>query len=415
MDNQFNDIYRVTADSVTNPGNLKKQRFIEEQQKQLQSAIAHRPSGIAYFENMMYSGQPATGSPRVGYFCNMIPQELIAAFGAQAVRIDCGNSAAATVGEEVLSGDICPLAKASFGKFLVSESPAASCDVLIMPTSCDAKRKMGEVLNDIKPTFMFNLPPEQNHERFMSQTVDQMIRLSEFLHKHLGVRLSRRRLRDVIRQYQRRTLMIRSIQDERIREPRSLSIRDFFLIIQSSLFSMVDLDEWISHAEAVLEEMKLFSADRKNLRPRIVLTGAPMIWPNYKVLNLLEECGADVVADTLCSGAQSCVDPVVIDETGKKALIRALTNKYVYASICPCFISQTTRMNRIIDLVDQSRANGVVNHSLRLCQLFDIENYRIERTLKNKQVPFINIRTDYSLEDTEQLRVRIEAFLETLW
>jgi benzoyl-CoA reductase/2-hydroxyglutaryl-CoA dehydratase subunit BcrC/BadD/HgdB len=153
---------------------------------------------------------------------------------------------------------------------------------------------------------------------------------------------------------------------------------------------------------------------RKSLRPRLILTGAPAVWPNFKVLNLLEECGADVVADTLCTGAQCCFDPVVIDEKSMQSLLRALANRYVYAAICPCFISQTTRINRILDLREEMKADGVVNYSLRLCQLFDIENYRIGRTLKARKIPFLNVRTDYSLEDTEQLRVRIEAFLETL-
>jgi benzoyl-CoA reductase/2-hydroxyglutaryl-CoA dehydratase subunit BcrC/BadD/HgdB len=43
-----------------------------------------------------------------------------------------------------------------------------------------------------------------------------------------------------------------------------------------------------------------------------------------------------------------------------------------------------------------------------------VENYRIGRVLKEKDIPFLNLRTDYSMEDTEQLRVRIEAFIETL-
>jgi len=34
--------------------------------------------------------------------------------------------------------------------------------------------------------------------------------------------------------------------------------------------------------------------------------------------------------------------------------------------------------------------------------------------MKERGISFLNVRTDYSLEDTEQLRVRIEAFLETL-
>ena len=62
--------------------------------------------------------------------------------------------------------------------------------------------------------------------------------------------------------------------------------------------------------------------------------------------------GAEIVADTLCSGEQSCFDPVVIDEAGINPLLRALSNRSIFASICPCFTSQITRLNLIISLAE---------------------------------------------------------------
>lgn len=416
MIKQFDARYVLAPRFEENPGNVKKQRFIEEEQIRTQAELSFRPANIEYFEKLMYSREVLQKQrPRVGYFCNMIPQELIWALGADAVRLDCGNSAAAMLGEEVLSGEICPLAKASFGAFLREDSLAHTCDVLILPTSCDAKRKMGEILNDFTPTFMFNLPPEQNHARFAKQSYAEMLRVKEFLETHLKAHLSARALRKAVELGYERTRLIRQLQTLRVNKPGSLSSRDFFLIVQTSLFRPVDLAVWLEEAAKVKAQMLSYEPERKSLRPRLILTGAPIVWPNYKVLNVLEESGADIVADTLCTGAQSCFDPVVRDERGKRPVLRALTNRYVFASVCPCFISQTTRMNRILELVDECDADGVVNYSLRLCQLFDVENYRIERTLKAKKIPYMNVRTDYSLEDTEQLRIRIEAFLETLY
>lgn len=415
MDKQFENTYKLAPEWSDNPGIAKKRRFIEDVQIRAQKNLPNRPSNIGYFENLMYGHDfPKGNVPRVGYFCNMIPNEIIAAMGAEPVRLDCGNNAAALVGEEMLAGEICPLAKASFGDFLHEDSLANSCDVLVLPTSCDAKRKMGEVLNDFKPVFMFNLPPEQNHEQYAKQSYLEVLRLVEFLKMRLKMKLSGRNLRSAVVTGQKRTQIIRDIQEIRINKPRSLAFADFLLIIQASQFRTSNLAQWLDEAAKVRTEMEAFQPDRKSLRPRLVLTGAPMIWPNFKALNILEEAGADVVADTLCSGAQSLYDPVITDERNKRSLLRAIANRYVYASICPCFISQATRLNRILELAGQCKADGVMNYSLRLCQLFDVENYRIERVLKERKIPYMNVRSDYSLEDTEQLRVRIEAFLETL-
>jgi len=185
------------------------------------------------------------------------------------------------------------------------------------------------------------------------------------------------------------------------------------VVIQAS-FAGVEPEEWLSQAGRVLDELRAFEPERRRLRPRLVLTGAPIIWPNFKPLNIIEECGADVVADTLCTGVQSRFDPVVYDESGRGALLRALALRHVFGSVCPCFISQGRRIARVLDLVEEFRADGVVNYALRLCQLFDMESYRLGRIMKERKIPFANMRTDYSLEDTEQLRVRLEAFLETL-
>ena len=73
-----------------------------------------------------------------------------------------------------------------------------------------------------------------------------------------------------------------------------------------------------------------------------------------------------------------------------------------------------TRLGRVLDLVERHAADGVLHHGLRLCQLYDMEVHRLSAVLKDRKIPFMNLRPDYSLEDTEQLRVRLEAFLETI-
>ncbi len=416
MDRQYDDRYRLPADFSENPGNLKRQRFVEDVQASANAALPSRPPEMPWFEELMRKRDfSAKTRPRVGFLCNMIPQELPWALGAEAVRLDCGNAGAALLGEEMLSGEICPLAKASFGVFLNKESLASSCDAVALPSSCDAKRKLGQVLNDFKPCFMMNLPPEQSHTRYGAFAYEEMLRLAGFLEERLGRKLKAGALLEAIKLGRRRTALVRELQALRAANPRAMSYRDFLLITQSSQFRPIEIGDWLAHAEKALAWAKALPADSKpQLKPRLLLTGAPVIWPNFKVLNVLEECGAEIVADTICSGAQSLYDPAVVDETGLKPLLRALSNRCAFASLCPCFISQDSRLNRVLSLAAEAKADGIVNHSLRLCQLFDMETFRLEKTLKGAKKPFLNLRTDYSLEDTEQLRVRIEAFLETL-
>jgi len=413
MASQFDERYRIAPAYVENPGLRKRSDFIVAEQRQALARQRRRPENIAVFERWLESPPEDPARPLVGYFCNMIPTELIYAMGARPIRLGCGNPALVPAGEEVLAGDICPLARSSFGRFMDRESVANRCRLLILPASCDAKRKLGEVLNDFLPTFVLNLPPEQDAHRYSGLAARELERMADFLTEGLGNRLSRRALRRCIDRGQARSKLVRDLQSARARKPAALSARDLFIILQSAS-NGIELEPWLEEARKVLDEVRRFEPSRPRLRPRLVLTGAPMIWPNFKVLNLIEESGADVVADTLCSGAQGLFDPVVYDETSRKGLLRALAARYVFASPCPCFISQGTRLSRILDLVDEFKADGVVNYGLRLCPLFDMETYRLQSVLREKRIPFMNLRTDYSLEDIEQLRVRFEAYMETL-
>ncbi len=53
-------------------------------------------------------------------------------------------------------------------------------------------------------------------------------------------------------------------------------------------------------------------------------------------------------------------------------------------------------------------------HTLRLCQIAEIQVSVLRRILKAKAVPFLAIKTDLGAEDMGQLRTRIEAFVEML-
>ncbi len=58
--------------------------------------------------------------------------------------------------------------------------------------------------------------------------------------------------------------------------------------------------------------------------------------------------------------------------------------------------------------------DGVIYHDLRLCQLFDMEKDLINRQLKEQNIPMLTLHTDYGQEDIEQLKNRIEPFLEMI-
>ena len=414
MAEQFDPRYEITPRRGRNAASHRQSSAALDAQHRAMEDIPHRPANIEWFIGQLTPDLASNDAPVVGIYCNLVPAELVFACGAIPVRLDCGNSGMVTAGDEVVPGEICPLAKASLATLLDEAFDLHAISTLVLPACCDAKRKCGELMSDLKPTFMLNMPTEQDAGRFLPASVKEFDRLRRWLTKTLKTRFSRRRLRREIQLSAERTALIRQLGDLHSQTPEAIDVRDVFIIVQSA-WSGVATDAWNTEVRKVIAELEAFEPTRRRTRPRVVLTGAPIIWPNFKVLNLLVECGADVIADTTCGGLQCFHEAAVVDERSRRSLLRALAMRDIFATTCPCFISQGRRLARVEELVSDHRADAVVNYGLRLCQLFDIETYRLSTVMKQREVPLATVRTDYSLEDTEQLRVRIEAFLETVW
>ena len=72
------------------------------------------------------------------------------------------------------------------------------------------------------------------------------------------------------------------------------------------------------------------------------------------------------------------------------------------------------RLDDIIRLAREYKADGVIDVNLKFCTLYDTEGRDVERALKAAGIPVLGLETDYTDTDAEQLRTRVGAFLEML-
>lgn len=74
------------------------------------------------------------------------------------------------------------------------------------------------------------------------------------------------------------------------------------------------------------------------------------------------------------------------------------------------------RINLLKELIKEFFVDGVVDLTWQACHTYNVESFFIQEMVKDHQdMPFLHLETDYSDSDTEQLRVRIEAFLEMIY
>ncbi|MFW3145281.1 MAG: double-cubane-cluster-containing anaerobic reductase [Thermoplasmatota archaeon] len=393
----------------------KKMRSLTEYLRVRNGALA----SMGYFYEMaegLYSTRKeelsafkGKGGKVVGIMCNFVPEELILAAGAVPVRLAFGYSDTILAAEEYLPRNFCPLLKSSFGTFLKNNPLFTLCDVVIIPTSCDGKKKMGELISPFKQVWVLEVPHCTNTTQGRDLWLREVKLLSKRLTKLTGRWITRPRLSKAITVVNRKRAMVRRLYETRKKDP-SIWGRDALLVTSISYFD--DVQRWTLKTEELCAEVEsrqpLVSADV----PRIMITGSPLVAPTWKVPIIIEESGGIVVTDDLCTGTKGYWDPVERNFFASDQFI-SIADRYLM-NTCACFTPNTPREVRLKHFVEDWRIDGVVYHVSQACHTYGMEQRRINQEMERLSVPVLNIETDFSQEDVEQIRTRIEAFLELI-
>jgi benzoyl-CoA reductase/2-hydroxyglutaryl-CoA dehydratase subunit BcrC/BadD/HgdB len=354
----------------------------------------------------------ASGRKLVGVFCNFVPEELVLAAGAIPVRLCSGCQEPIATAEEVLPRNFCPAIKSSLGMLMAGSPHFSLADVLITPTTCDGKKKMAEVLAEHKPTWVLEVPHTTVTQPARELWLSEIRNLKKNLEEFTGNRITKKALRAAIELTNRRRALIRRLYEVRKRENVPIWGRD--VLLATNLWFHDDPERWIRHMELLCDEVE---AKKEGVRdanaPRVLLTGSPVILPTWKIPRLIEESGAILVADEICTGAKVVWDPVYVVDWSMDEMILSLADRYLMNS-CACFTPNRARIERLLQFVKDFKISGVLNHVLMGCYIYAIEGRHVEKSLMEQGTPMLTIETDYSTEDVEQIRTRIEAFIEMI-
>jgi benzoyl-CoA reductase/2-hydroxyglutaryl-CoA dehydratase subunit BcrC/BadD/HgdB len=198
-------------------------------------------------------------------------------------------------------------------------------------------------------------------------------------------------------------------------DPVPISGKDALLVTQISFYDDVSRNTQMINAlcDELDERVKSGVGVFPKKAPRILISGSPMAIPNWKEHHLLETAGAAVVCEESCTGTRAFSD--IVDE-GVSTLtdqVNAVADRYMKIN-CACFTPNDERQTDIVRLAKEYKVDGVVHYNLQFCQTYAGEATKVEKTLADAGIPLLRLETDYSDEDSGQLRTRIEAFLEMI-
>ena len=357
------------------------------------------------------------GIPTVGTYCVMVPPEIIYAQGAMPVKLCGGSYTAFSIGDDIAPRDACPLVKAVMGFEEIDAMPVyQNCAMMAVPVTCDCKKKLAGYLSQHRPTAILHVPANREKDTDMERFVEELYHFSRQMAEATGQDLTYENLSRACRMMANAQYQLSRFISIRRRYP--LVIRGTFAMAVMNAMSYTYAPEWTKQLAVLNDELETLvrkkeTAVREN-QPRILLTGSPVIFPNFKLPLLIEEMGGLLAADETCMGERGLYDPPAIVDHTLDGMMRALSNRATRPCTCPTFTDNKRRLYRIRQLIQDYRIQGIVYHVLRGCLVYDYEYAVLENEMDKLGIPIIRVETDYNEEDVEQLRIRIEAFLELI-
>ena len=350
------------------------------------------------------------GKKVVGVYCAFCPSELILAAGAIPVSL-CGTSEKPIpAAEEVLPRNLCPLIKSSFGFAITDTCPFFHfSDIVIGETTCDGKKKMFELMQAIKPVYVMQLPHLHDNQNAFQLWVDELRRLRTYLEESLGVQISDAALWQAIDLVNRERAAVKAICDLNQNDPPRFSGLEMLTVTWSRSFN-INKEETIKMLNDLDTEYNASSPTCLTNQPRILLTGCPVGMGTEKVIRLVEELGANVVAMENCSGYKTLE---LQTDTSYDDPIVALAHKYIQIP-CSCMSPNPYRQELLERMINNFHADAVIDLTWQACHTYNIESYEIGKLVRHQNIPFLHLESDYSNSDLEALKVRIEAMLEMI-
>lgn len=351
----------------------------------------------------------------IGTFCVYVPDEVINAAGAIGVGLCGGSDFWEPDGEKVLPRNTCPLVKASVGAKISSTCPYfQSCDLIVGETTCDAKKKAWEILNDYIPVHVMDLP-QMKREKDNLHWQDEIKIFIDKVEAMTGNKVTKENLAESIKLVNKKRKALERLYNARKSHKLPISGKDALLISQIAFYD--DTERFIEKTNELCDELeKRIEAEVsvfKEGTPRIMITGTPMAIPNWKLHHLIETSGGAVVCEETCTGTRYFENFVDEDASTLEDQMKALADRYLNIN-CACFTPNEGRIDDIVRLYKEYSADGVVYFSLPFCQTYATEFKKVKEALDREGIPVIMIETGYSLQDAGQIKTRLEAFFEML-
>lgn len=350
----------------------------------------------------------ATAKPIVGSFCSYTPEELIYAAGGVPFRL-FGTKDDISLADAHLQAYCCSLVRGGLEDAL--KGNLSFLDGTVFPHTCDSIQRLSDIWR-LNAGFSFHidvvLPVKLDTASARTYMIDVLNGFKADLESALNVSITDEKICQAISLYNRLRQTLGDIYEMRSSDPDCISAADLYHIIKASM--IMDRDELLELLVSLKDDVKKKLNEKTiNTNKRIILSGGICNHPD--IYTALEESGAEVIWDDLCTGTRYFEGEI---EQGVDP-IDAIADRYMTRMVCPAkHLTVTARGESLVRMVKDRNASGVIFMFLKFCDPHSFDYPYLKKFLDDAGVPNILLEVEEQLPSDAQLKTRFETFVDMI-
>lgn len=354
------------------------------------------------------------GKKIIGYFCCFPPLEFFTALDLIPYRIAGRVREPVTEADAYLETIMCPFIRSCFD--LALKGDYQFLDGLVIPHSCDSVQRIYDIWKYYRnPGYAHFIDvPHMVHPSSFEFFKMELKTFKKNIEDFAGREISRQSLVDAIEVHNENRALLRELYQLRKQVPPLLSgVEAMQTVIAGMTIPVMEYNQLLREVIQEVTSRK----ERPQQGARLLIYGSEL--DDVALIQLVEECGANVVIDDLCTGTRVFWHDVEIDSDP----LDALASRYLEKLVCARTYRQRTgtyqedlenRFGYLRDFASDFKVEGVLLYIIRFCDTFEFDAPDVKGYLEGLGLKVLHLEHDYFASTLEPLRTRIEAFLEMI-
>ncbi len=376
----------------------------------LENAVAQKTSGKTATSNEVSIADVELDDnkmPKIGYFCTYTPVEIIRAAGFHPVRIKGGSSDNCS-SDELLCSNICSYIKTIADKKLSGK--LEHLEGVVFANSCDGMRRLYDVWvrldNGKKFSHILDIP-KNNDEASIQYFAGLIETFKEKLEKYYKLRINHEDINRSIALYNGVRENVTVFMQRQWNGYIGHSGYEIYTLLKKGINAVPEkFRDYIVSLTSLMKQIG--DVPERKSEPKLLIWGS--ILENEEIIKMIEDAGARVVLDDLCTGSRFFDKKVDITDNPYKSI----SERYLKKSPCSRMVNVFERIKNTISLIERRAISGSIYHTLKFCDHTLYDYPLVKKEFQKKNIPLLHINCDNSSKSEGQIKTRIEAFVEQL-